>query len=257
MQGPISVFDGGEYAGDGQISDIAPNAKRLVSYALDVNTEIAAQSTPHSQRLTSLTVVDGVLHIREIAKRSTVYQLKNSDDRPKSILLEQQVDPEWKLNTPKEATEKTRSLYRFAVDLKGNDTQEFKVIDTREVQNQIALLALSPEQVMLYLQEDVASDKLKQALTQLQELRADVEKKNRAVTDAQQQLVEISAEQERIRANMNSIDKTSDLYKRYIQKFGQQEDQVESLRAKLPELRASQQAATKRMEDFVKNLAVE
>jgi hypothetical protein len=37
MQGPITLFDGGEYAGDARIEDIPPGATRLVSYALDLH----------------------------------------------------------------------------------------------------------------------------------------------------------------------------------------------------------------------------
>src|SRR5690606_2346619 len=35
MQGPITVFDGGVYAGDARIEDLPPGEERLISYALD------------------------------------------------------------------------------------------------------------------------------------------------------------------------------------------------------------------------------
>ena len=44
MQGPITVFDGETYAGDALIQDIPPGSERLVSYALDLDTEVALQS---------------------------------------------------------------------------------------------------------------------------------------------------------------------------------------------------------------------
>ncbi len=42
MQGPITVFDGGTYAGDAQITDLAPGAEQLVTYAMDLDTEVEA-----------------------------------------------------------------------------------------------------------------------------------------------------------------------------------------------------------------------
>ena len=41
MQGPITVFDGGVYAGDARIEDLQPGTERLVSYALDLDVEVA------------------------------------------------------------------------------------------------------------------------------------------------------------------------------------------------------------------------
>ena len=41
MQGPITVFDDNIYAGDAKIDDIPPGSERLISYALDLSTEVA------------------------------------------------------------------------------------------------------------------------------------------------------------------------------------------------------------------------
>ena len=44
MQGPITVFDGGVYAGDAKIEDLPPGSERLISYALDLDTEVAPEA---------------------------------------------------------------------------------------------------------------------------------------------------------------------------------------------------------------------
>ena len=41
MQGPITLFDGGVYAGDAKIPDLPANSERLVSYAMDLEVEVA------------------------------------------------------------------------------------------------------------------------------------------------------------------------------------------------------------------------
>ena len=45
-QGPITVFEGSVYAGDTRILDVQPNEERLVSYAIDLGTEVDAQVGP-------------------------------------------------------------------------------------------------------------------------------------------------------------------------------------------------------------------
>src|SRR5262249_35011514 len=41
MQGPVTVFEGSSYAGDAQVQDLQPGEERLVSYAIDLGTEVS------------------------------------------------------------------------------------------------------------------------------------------------------------------------------------------------------------------------
>src|SRR5205085_3981957 len=43
-QGPITVYEGGAYAGDTRVLDLQPNEERLLSYALDQTTEVKTTS---------------------------------------------------------------------------------------------------------------------------------------------------------------------------------------------------------------------
>lgn len=257
MQGPISVFDAGEYAGDAQINDVAPGAERLISYALDLDTEISATPSALVQKLVSVSVVKGVLETRERFERSTHYHLKNSDDRDKTILVEQPFDPAWKLTEPKEPTEKTRDLYRFAVPVPAAGVADLDINETRERTNSVALTDLGDEHMTLYLSGSVASDPFKAALTNLGELRVAQAVAGKRTAAVREQLTEIAAEQNRLRANMSSLERSSDLYARYITKLGEQEDTVEALRAQLPKLREAEAAAAKALSDFVVTLSVE
>ena len=43
-QGPITVFEGSVYAGDTRVLDLQPDEERLVSYAIDLGTEVAVEA---------------------------------------------------------------------------------------------------------------------------------------------------------------------------------------------------------------------
>ena len=62
MQGPITVFDGGVYAGDAKIEDLPPGSQRLISYGLDLDTEVAPQSKGQPEELLSVRLLKGTLH---------------------------------------------------------------------------------------------------------------------------------------------------------------------------------------------------
>jgi len=58
--------------------------------------------------------------------------VKNSGSRQKKVLLEQPVDEDWKL-IGQEPAEKTRSLYRFAVEAKPGKPAKLKVEEEQMV----------------------------------------------------------------------------------------------------------------------------
>src|SRR5262249_7666959 len=60
-QGPVTVFEGSVYAGDTRVLDVQPNEERLVSYAIDLGTEVDPQVGPGTQKITSVKAVKGVV----------------------------------------------------------------------------------------------------------------------------------------------------------------------------------------------------
>ena len=61
LQGPITVYDGGAYAGDARIESMPPGAKRLLSYAIDIPLTVDAESQQRSDRIVTAKITDGVL----------------------------------------------------------------------------------------------------------------------------------------------------------------------------------------------------
>jgi hypothetical protein len=254
MQGPITLFDDGVYAGDAQIEDLAPGAKRLLSYALDLDTEVAVERKAEHEDLVAVKIVKGVLIHQHRHERELKYTVKNSGNKQKKVLIEQPFDPAWTLKTPKEATEKTRALYRFAIEAKPGKPAVLAVHEEKLIDQQFAILGTDLPTIEFYVKSKVTSPEIKQALEQALKLRRVVDAISLRQEENEQQLRAISSEQDRIRQNMAQLDRTSDLYKRYVKKFGEQEDQVELLRAATEKLVAERTKADGALVDFVSAL---
>ncbi len=256
MQGPITVFDGATYAGDAKIEDLAPGSERLLSYALDLKTEVAPQSKGHPEQLTSVKIVKGTLEVTRKFVRQTDYTIKNSDDKAKTVLIEQPLEANWKLVKPAEPTEKTRDKYRFAVNAEPGKPATLEVIEEQIAQQSLALTNVDDGTIAYFTSQKVVSPEVKAALQEV------VKRKHALlqVVNQQQQLnqriVEISQEQQRIRENMGQLDRNSELYRRYVQKFGDQETTVEKLRAEIEKLKG--QATTQRaaLDEYLMNLTI-
>src|SRR3989442_8903984 len=77
MQGPITVFEGSNYSGDARILDLQPNEERLISYAVDLGTEVNPVPAQSSGRMTQVKAVRGILHTTNKQRQGKTYTVKN------------------------------------------------------------------------------------------------------------------------------------------------------------------------------------
>ncbi len=236
MQGPITVFDGGAYAGDARIEDMQPGTERLISYALDLDTEVAPETVGHPDEITQVRLIKGVLYVDHKHQRTNKYTIKNSGKRVKTVLIEYPFDPGWKLMTPKEPAEKTRNQYRFAVEAEPGKPAVLSVLEEQIQNQQIAITNIDDGTILFYINQKVTSDKVKEALQTVIQRKQQLAKVVQDRQRLEEQVKVIGQEQDRIRQNMAQLDHATDLYKRYVKKFGEQEDEVEKLRGEIKKL---------------------
>src|SRR5258708_14719433 len=83
-QGPITVFEGSVYAGDTRVLDVQPNEERLLSYAIDLGTEVDPKAGTGAQKITSVKAVNGIVTaVANVTDERTHKMLNRSHaDRP-------------------------------------------------------------------------------------------------------------------------------------------------------------------------------
>ncbi len=145
MQGPITVFDGGEYAGDAQIEDLAPGARRLVTYGLDLDVEIATSERERPSEILTVAIADGRLQLMKKLVNQQSYAIKNSSDKKKKILIESLRNTEWTLLENKQLTEleTTHSFVRLGVEAAAKATTKLTMLQERVLHESVELASLS------------------------------------------------------------------------------------------------------------------
>ena len=257
MQGPITLFDGGAYAGDGKIAALPAGAERLVSYAMDLDVEVAPTSEAKSRKLVTVKLVDGMLHATHQHFRSWKYVIKNSGDGAKTVLVEHPLQPNWELVDPKQADETTRDRYRFAVEATTDESAELVVKERRIVKQVSAIGNFGEQQLQFYYDSSEVSDAVKDALQEIQHRQATIASMAQKKQSLQSELAVIESEQNRIRKNMQQLPRDSQLYKRYVNKFSEQEDEVERLRTETRELNAREMEERNLLKEYIMVLNVE
>jgi hypothetical protein len=256
MQGPITVFEGGSYAGDSRVLDLHPGEERLLSYAVDLGTEVEAVSDTPKHTLTKVKAVKGVLYTTRQVEGKT-YRAKNRSGQDRTLLIEHPYRPDFRLTSKGQPAERARDVYRFELKLPAGQSASEAVTEERDVTSGVALSNSDDNSIRVLIQNDVTTPKVKEALQKALELKGKVERTRQDLAHAQQQLADIERDQQRIRANLKETPPTAEAYKKYLAKLDSQETEVDKLRDQIKRLQDEQLTRQKDYDTFLANLDVE
>ncbi|QDU26398.1 hypothetical protein ETAA8_14760 [Anatilimnocola aggregata] len=254
MQGPITVFDDGAYAGDAQIQDLPPGTERLISYAMDLDTEVAPSMKQEPQKLVSVRINKGTMYTSHKNERTKSFIVKNSGKKAKKVLIEYPLQQPWTLVSPKDPEEKTRDRYRFAVAAEPGKPVTLDIKEEHTSGEQIAITNLDSNTIIFYVNSTVVSADVKKALQEVVARKTAIQAATAKRGELERQVAVIDQEQKRIRDNMAQLPKDSDLFRRYVTKFTQQEDSIDGLRTQITQALESEQKLKRELDAFLNGL---
>ncbi|MEX1222923.1 MAG: hypothetical protein WEA31_00095, partial [Pirellulales bacterium] len=188
--------------------------------------------------------------------RSREYTIKNSNAAAKKVLIEYPFDSQWELKEPEEPAEKTRNLYRFAVDAEPGEPQKFTLREERTASQSIALTNIDDNTIVYYLRTKIISDEVKGALEEVVKRKVEIDKVARQRQEKERQIASIEQDQNRIRQNMDKVPRDSDLYRRYLEKFTEQEDSMEALREEIKQLAEQEQQLRRDLNTYLQDVTL-
>ena len=259
MQGPLTVYDqagGGSYSGDARIEDMAPGTERLVSYAVDLDVEVAARGEGRAEEIVNVRLVKGTLFAARKLARAKVFEVKNSGKNAVKVLLEHPLEGGWTLVAPEKPEEKTRDRYRFAVVAEPGQPVTLEVAEEMPIEETQVLTNLDDSAILFYSRAKATSPAVREALAEVVRRKREIEQLVRDKEVREQEIATIDQEQARIRGNMGALDRTSDLFNQYVRKFADQEKRIETLRGEIAGLVAAEQEARKGLDDYLLALDV-
>jgi hypothetical protein len=260
MGGPITLFEAGTYAGDAQIDTLPAGAERLVSFALDLETEVSPVARSQPDLLVAVRISRGTLVSTVTLRREKSYTVKASGTKAREVLIEHPLSPDWQLVQPKQAEERTRDLYRFLVKAAPSPSapavQELLVAEERKVDQSVAVSNLSDDLIAFYIKAPVVSAKVKEALNGLARRKADLADTLRQRQEQERKAQSIRGEQGRIRQNMDSLSRDSALYKRYVAQLDSQENEMAAILPEIDRLAKKELDQRKALDEYILSIDV-
>ncbi len=256
MQGPITVFEGSSYAGDARVLDLQPKEERLISYAIDLGTEVepVVQHTP--QRLIKVKAYKGVVYQTHKVREGKRYSVKNRSEKDRVVLVEHPYRPDFSLVSKDKPAERARDVYRFELKVPVGGSGSIEVVEERDVVSSVNLTNFDDQTIRFFLSQTVVSEAVKTALSRAMELKGKWSATQREIQQQETQLKVITDDQTRLRANLREMPPTAEAYKRYLKKFDDQETQIEDFQKKIKALQDAEHGQRKEYEDYLAKLDV-
>jgi hypothetical protein len=252
--GSFSIFESGEFAGEGLLDPIHPGEKRLLSYAADqaVRVKVTARDnrrTLHHVKISAGSVVETYMNVA-----SVTYSATNSADLDRVVLLEHpRSNNGWTLEGDLKAAETTPNLYRFKLPVAAHSTATLEVREHGPVNTTVALNAEYNQTV--YLLDLVkrapdAVDKLKPVID-AQNALADLD---RRIADSKKAEADATADEARDRDNLTAL-KGNDAAKRFVDELNRAEDQLQATKKQTADLEQQKQAAVDKLNELISQIS--
>jgi hypothetical protein len=284
-QGPITVFDSNTYAGDSRILDLQPKEERLISYAIDLGTEVTPVVSSDNGRRTSVKIVKGVIHTKSKTRETKKYRITNRTEQDRTVLIEHPFRSDFKLvNSDNPSTgdlirigavklgvgggistsvkmdkpvETAGDVYRFQLKVKPHETMTQVVVEERDDGEQIAIGNADDNTVKIIINDVAAGKELKDALHTAMAMKQELAKTIVEIAEHQREQDRIKNEQPRIRENLKVLPDADPLVKKLRDKLSQQETELEKHEATMHELEKMADQERKDFEAFLASLNVE
>jgi hypothetical protein len=230
--GPITVYDSNAYAGEALMETLKAGDKRLISYGVDLGTRVTTQFDSKNDIVREVHLRRGVLTTKTAAVETKTYTIRNVDQEAKTLIIEHPQRPQYNLVglTPKETT---ANSYRFEVALTPGAEVKFPVTEERVYDTTISLSNLTPDVLVSFIRNRSLSDAARAQLQQILDRKRQIAAAAGEIERAEAELRSLIQDQERLRANINSLNRVAGQEQQvqtYSRQLAAQETQLATLR---------------------------
>jgi hypothetical protein len=244
--GSFSIFESGEFAGEGLLDPIHPGERRLLSYATDQAMRVKITAEQSQRTLHHLQVHKGLIVERYMDVASITYSATNSADEDRAVLLEHPRRTNgWSLDDGLKAAEATPDTYRFKVAVKAHATEKLEV---REHGPEFTTVSIDPNQntnaYLIDLVKRVPDAEVE--LKPIIDAQARLADLDQAIADAKKQEETTAADEARDRDNLTAL-KGNDAARRFVDELNHAEDTLQSTRKHTADLEQQKAAAVENL----------
>jgi hypothetical protein len=250
--GPVTVYDGGVYAGDALIEFWNENEKRIITFGEDLSVS-ASSNHPTSVKISAVTISGGIMSINRTYNFVVEYSFINSDSFEKQLVLEKPKTSSTTLVSP-QAAEQTNTAYRFNVTLEANKQTKVAINEERTQTERITLLSQRPDAILSYSTNAEIPQNVRQALSQAVSLKRSADSAASAVKDIEAQKTRLIGDQDRIRRNLEAAGAGTPQGQEYLKRLVALDGEIDALSPTLEKASLDAKTAQQAYENYLNTL---
>jgi hypothetical protein len=251
--GSFSIFESGEFAGEGLFDPIHPGEKRLLSYAADQAVKVRRAAPAYTTTLRHIAMHQGVLVQQTSQVTESAYTVTNAADEAREVLIEHARIPGAVLDSEPKPAETTATAYRFRMTVTPHESAELHVRERALLSETVRIDPSEDRSAFLIaISKPIPSveEKLKpliDAETALSGLNAKIEENKAKET-------ELTGDEARDRENLTAL-KGNDAAKRFVEELNRAEDQLQAARKQATDLEQQKNAAVEKLNALIAALS--
>jgi hypothetical protein len=248
--GPITVYDGGSYAGDALVEFLPENEKRIISYGEDLSIR-GSVNYSGTDTVTAAALSKGVLTVSRIDRHEFVYTVRNASSSSRKLIIEHPITRDANLVEPAKYEEKTPDLYRFAVELPANREIEFTVIEEEPGSEDIVIGRLESDVLVKYSADKRLSDDARAVLKKAVDFMKKIDDAEKSARKFEEKRDGIIDKQDRIRQNLEAAGSQTAQGQRYLSRLVAMDDEIDALTKSMDEANEKAEALKKEFEEVI------
>ena len=255
--GPITVYDATAYAGEALVETVKAGDKRLISYGVDLGTRITTKFDSSKNVVREIHASRGSLTSKYAMEEVKTFTIKNVDAKAKTLIIEHPQRQGYKLLEPQTPSETTANANRFEVKLSASATQTFVLREERVYDQTMSVTSMTPDTIGVWLENKVLSATGRRQLEQISQKKREIADNAAALTSADSGIADLTQDQTRVRANiqsLNNVRNQQDLVQQYATQLAANETKLVALRDQQSNLKRKKTALESELNTLMEKL---
>jgi len=251
--GSFSIFENGEFAGEGLLDPVHPGEKRLLSYAADTAVKVASGAVADNRLLHHVAMHLGVLLETTDEVKSTNYTVTNGADEARTVIVEHTRMKGATLESDAKPVETMPSIYRFKVVVGPHQSAELRISERSAIDQRI-MIDPDNDQTGLLIETSKFTPQLAAELKPLVDAETALFALQDKLDENDQKQKTLTEDESRDRDNVTAL-KGSDAGKRFVDELNQAEDQLQAARKEQKDLERERDAARAQLENMIAKMS--
>ena len=253
--GSFSIFESGEFAGEGLLDPIHPGERRLLSYATDQAVKVHQAGFADTRTLHHLALHNGVFVETTSEATETTYTVANGADESRVVVIEHPRRANAELDRGQTPDETSATAYRFRVTVEPHQSADLRVGEKANLYERVEINANQFQREYL-VNVSKYTPELEEKLRPLISAEMAFENLNSDIAQNEQKEKTLEADEARARENLTAL-KGNEAAKRFVDELNRAEDSIETARREHTDLAAKRDAARARLDAEIARLSFE